>query len=182
MGDPGTSPDLAALFEAKARAERAEADALDPVSAASGSTGPASAAVVVLKGRPSAGADAPDAPLSAAEAEALGKALEALGLPADDLAALVTRPAGGEATEASHARLALALEACDPVWVIALDADAAADAAALPGVGALPPGGAREIAGRTWLAVDGFEASLSDSALKRRVWAQLKAIEVSPAP
>ena len=184
MSAPGSNDDLVAMYAAKAAAEAAEAGA------AAGRSGPAAAAVLVLKGEPrlvaggTGDADHSSGPLSPAEAEAVSRALGALGLPVDDLAALGTRAPAGHRAEAEGAaarRLALAVEACDPAWIVALDLAAGADAAAVLGVKRLDPGVARLEAGRVWLVVDGLEASLDDPARKRRVWAQLKALgEIRP--
>jgi hypothetical protein len=166
--------DLTRLFAAKAAAERAEADALDPGSAERGSSGPASAAVLLVKGEP-ASAAAVGSALSPAEAEAALRALTALGLPGDDVSAIATRtPQGSD--DSSVRRLRLAVEAGDPAWVIALDRLAGEAVAAALEVSALVPGQPLTIAGRVWLVVDGLEASLTDPALKRRVWEQMKAL------
>ena len=181
MAPAADHTDLAGLFLAKAEGERAEADLLDPASAEAGASGPASAAVLLLKGGPSAAATPSAGPLSVAETEAATLALGALGLPAQDVAVVSTRAAGTDAaTKAGRARLALAVEACDPAWVIALDPEAACDAALVLGLDALPAGEPRSVDGRVWLAVEGLEASLEDPALKRRVWAQLKTLAVEP--
>ena len=111
--------------------------------------------------------------LAGADAEAIARSLEALGLPAVTLA-VVTRPPGGRAPRGDAVRRLV--EACDPTWVVALDASAAEDAAAALGVHRLAFGRPRSVLGRVWLAVDGLEASLADPARKRAVWAQLRTL------
>jgi hypothetical protein len=190
VAGPRPGSDLAGKYEAKAAAEAAEADAADPTGAAAGRSGPSSAAVLVIKGQapvtsPGTGdPDIADSPLSAAEAEAVSRALGALGLPADDLAALGLLAEGERRApdpSAAERRLALAVEACDPAWVVALDLEAGEVAAAVIGLKGLQPGVPHLDAGRVWLVVDGLEASLDDPERKRRVWAQLKALgEVRP--
>ena len=177
---------LERLFRAKAAAEREQADALDPPSAGLGSDGPPTAAVLLLKGEygpATASAAGPmPGPLSPAEVEAASKALAALGLPAGDLAALATRGVASPPSEAADRRLSLAVEACDPAWVVALDGVAAEDAARALGIEALGFGKPLVVAGRVWLAVDGLEASRADPARKRRVWVQLKALAEARPP
>jgi len=165
------------LYAAKAEAERAEADLLDPGSAAAGSFGPGAAAILLLRGEPHSSQAASGGPLSPPEAEAAARALAALGLPADDVAAVCTRSAGGADDSGSAARrLSLTVEASDPAWVIALDRNAGVDAASVLGLDALLPGVPLVRSGRVWLVVDDLEASLGDPARKRRVWAQLRGL------
>ncbi len=169
--------DVAALFEAKALAELARA-----ASALAGGAfaydGTPGAPVLLLKGVPGpADVDAERA-LAGADRDAADKSLAALGLPPETLA-VMTRGAGGEAPAARTMRTLVA--AADPRWVIALDAEAAADAASAAGIHSLSPGRPQERDGRVWLAVDGLEASLTDPARKRRVWAQFRTIAVSAA-
>jgi len=177
MSEPAPNDEFIRLYVAKAEAERAEADLLDPASAAAGSFGPGGAAILLLKGEPHRQPAASGSPLSPPEAEAAARALAALGLPADDVAAVCTRAAGEEHGSGSAVRrLALAVEACDPAWLIALDRTAGADAASVLGVDVLAVGTPLARAGRVWLVVDGLGASLDDPARKRRVWAQLKTL------
>ena len=62
-----------------------------------------------------------------------------------------------------------------PRLAVALDAVAAHDLAAAAGLESLPFG-KPSWWGRTLLAVDGLEASLTDAARKRRVWSQFKGL------
>ena len=175
-GQDETGTAVERAYDAKAVAERAVADEADPESAAMGCSGPATAAVLLLVGcadrdRVAAG------PLSDTVARAIALALGALGLPADAVAAIATRAPGAErGSPGSARRLALSIESCDPAWVIALDQAAAGDAGAILGGAVLRAGSPIRVAGRTWLAVDGFADSLTDPVRKRRVWAQLKTL------
>ncbi len=169
------------LFEAKATAEvdAAAAALAGGAFAVSGSPG---VPVLLLKGIPGPADVAAGKALAGPDAAAAEKSLVALGLPSDTCA-VITRGPEGPAPSALAMRALVA--ASDPVWVIALDRAAAKDAAAAAGVSGLTAGRVQHRHGRIWLAVDGLEASLTDPELKRRVWAQFKAIAVateSPTP
>ena len=187
MDAPGVDARLAGLYEAKARAELAEAFAL--AREAAGPALPAfrgrpAAAVLLVKGIAGPEDAAAGRALAGADWDAARKALGALGLPADDLLGVVTRTGpeeGGKPNAGAVGRgfgdlvwLRQVVEACDPGWVIALDEAAAADVARAAGLERLALGRPQGSAGRVWLAVDGLEESLSDPVRKRRVWAQLK--------
>jgi hypothetical protein len=163
---------LRAAYEAKARAELADAGAL--VKAPPGSwTGhvikPRIAFLIARAGAATASV------LPDRVAEAAAKAAEALGAGGETFA-ISTRPVP-DAPEGENARrLRLALEAVDPLVAIALDAASAADLAAAFGLPDLPPGRPVRAFGRTVGAVGDFAASLDDDALKASSWTAMKAI------
>ena len=170
-----TPEQLAALFEERARAELAAADALAPGSDAVPWGGSLFAEVAAVKGLPGPAEASGGAALSGADGDALEKALVALGWPAHATFRTLSRPEPGLAPERRAARLRMQLEAVDPDLVLALDAEAAADVAASLGAPPLPFGEEMRAVGRRVVAVDGLEASLADPARKRRVWKQLQA-------
>jgi hypothetical protein len=77
---------------------------------------------------------------------------------------------------AQAGRLRLIVEAVDPAIVVLLDERAAADFSRAFDVEAPRVGVVEVVGGRRVLAVEDFAASLADEALKRRAWAQLKAL------
>ena len=166
---------LRALYDAKASAEEDAADALlDAVPVRR--SGDLRGRVMLAKGEPG------DADIEAGEAlagpdgDAARSALEALGIATDGILALVTRPAALTEPTVAAARLARYIEAADPSLVIALDATAAADLAEAAGLSGLPFGEPARVSGRTVLAADGLEASLTDDARKKRVWAHFRSL------
>jgi hypothetical protein len=165
---------LRAAYEAKARAELADADGT--VGAAPGSwDGPVvGARIVFLVAHPARGRGKV-AILGKGVADAVSKAAEALGS-AGRVFILATRPADGAAADANAQRLRLALEAVDAPAIIALDLESAEDLAAAFGVGELRLGTPTRAYGRTLGSVGDFEASLHDEAAKARVWTTMKAI------
>jgi hypothetical protein len=68
------------------------------------------------------------------------------------------------------------MEAVDPLAVIALDADAAADAAAAFGLDALLPGRPVSAGGRVLGSAGEFADSLGNAAAKAHAWSAMKAI------
>lgn len=175
----GTTPvseGLRALFEAKARAELERADAALVSSEPVPWSGDPLGRVFAVKGAP----DPEDADAGRAfagpDGEALRKGIAALGLSAGTIFFTVARPARAATDEAVRARLALQLEAVDPSIVVATDAAAATDLAAVVGADRLDPGKPTACSGRRVLALEGLRASLADASLKRRVWAQMKAL------
>jgi hypothetical protein len=178
---------LAALYAAAASAEEDAADALLPAVPVA-RTGAPGARLLLVKGAPGpederAGAG-PAGPDADAVLKALARLVEEGAWPAmpDDVLGVVTRPAAGTAAGLAAARLARYLEAADPALAVALDETAAADLAVAAGLRALPFGEPAVVAGRTLLAVDGMEASLSDPERKKRVWAQLKSLGAPKRP
>jgi hypothetical protein len=170
---------LTALYRAKADAEVTAASAALTAGQVAPS-GPADPSVLVLKGVAGPSDLAQARAMAGPDAEALAKALAALDVPSDAVLAVITRAIADVAPGAGL--VADIVEAADPAWVIAVDAEAAADAAAALGIQRLAFGRPRHDAGRVWLAVDGLEASLTDAVRKKRVWAQLRTLgDVRPA-
>ncbi len=169
-------PDTRALVEmlrAKALREVAAADALvGGVGVTLGGVVPAP--TLLVKSRASTAESEAGVALAGATGEAAGKALAGLRLE-PEWAAVVSRQGNAELT-AVRQRLRLLLEAVDPDVVIALEAEAAEDVASALGTPPLRFGTVARVHGRRVLAVDGFEASLSDEVRKRRIWRQLTAL------
>lgn len=157
--------------------------------------------VVLVKGELNDAERSGDPLLSGADGTALRAALGAIGWEPQDLCVLAAVAGSGD--EAVAGGLAAgellpvdlfreALEALDPEAVILLD-DAAADllretyADALAIVedfdtAMLKPGLIAPVLGRRVLALDGFEAALSQPAEKQRMWAYLKQMPPLGAP
>lgn len=161
-----------ALYREKVRAEIAAAEALAPGGPAVSSGGDELADVLLLKGEPGTGERAHGRALAGDDGVAIGKALDALGLPEERFAAC-TRVGSAGAEGRGH-RLQLLVEAVDPAVIIALDAVAADDVSAALGGPPLSAGTPMQVQGRTVLALDDFEGSLGDEERKRCAWRQLK--------
>jgi len=164
---------LKALYEAKARAELAQADGLCPGSDAVASSGDPLACVVLVKGSPGAEELAAHRALAGPVGDAALKAVAALGLDPRSTFALCSRPGGDAGARAE--RLELAVEAVDPALVLALDAAGAEDLAAALHCGPLEPGRPVTVRGRTVGYVGDLAASLRDDD-KRPVWAAFLSI------
>lgn len=164
---------LEAAYEAKARAELADADAI--VSAPVGTwDGPVvGAATAFLVAHPVAPAPAPI--LAERTADAVARAAEALGA-AGRVFVLVTRPGREASAEQRARRVRIAVEAVDAPAVIALDAESAEDLAAAFALNGLRAGTPVRAFGRSLGAVGDFVASLEDDAAKARSWSAMKAI------
>ena len=139
--------------------------------------------------------------LAGADGTALRSALAAIGWAPEDFCALAAVAGAGEGGAESAAApgeplppelFREALEALDPEAVVLLD-DAAADvmreayADALAIIedfdtAMLKPGRMAHVLGRRVLALDGFEAALSDKAEKQRMWAYIKQLPPLGAP
>ena len=156
--------------------------------------------VVLVKGELNDAERSGDPLLSGADGTALRAALGAIGWEPQDLCVLAAvAGSGDEAVAGLTAGEPLpvdlfreALEALDPEAVILLD-DAAADllretyADALAIIedfdtAMLKPGLIAPVLGRRVLALDGFEAALSQPAEKQRMWAYLKQMPPLGAP
>lgn len=164
-----------ALFEARARAELAAADALAPGSDAVEWAGALLAEVVVVKGLAGPAEATGGAALSGPDGEAARKALRALGYADAGLFFTLSRPEPGIPAERRGDRLRMQIEAVDPALVLALDREAAEDLAEALGIAQPEFGQPVRVLGRRIVAVDGLEASLADPARKKRVWRQLQA-------
>jgi len=108
---------------------------------------------------------------------ALRKALGAIGYAPEDFCALASVAGAGDGTVAVGEALPCelfreALEALDPEAVLLLDFDTAM----------LKPGLVARVQGRRVLALDGFEAALTDKAAKQRMWAYIKQLTPAAAP
>ncbi|HEY5517866.1 MAG TPA: hypothetical protein VIL15_06375 [Coriobacteriia bacterium] len=158
------STDPFALYEAKALAELADADALAGVRAGGWSGDPTGTVALV------SGGVLPDE-----AAEALDKALAALGFDGGTTFAIASRPKGAR-PQAVPARLRLALEAVDVPLVLAVDPQGAIDLASAFGVERLDPGRPVRSVGRVLGSVGDFAASLPDPKLKARSWAAIRAV------
>lgn len=157
--------------------------------------------VVLVKGELNDAERSGDPLLSGADGTALRAALGAIGWEPQDLCVLAAVAGSGDEAVASGLTAGEllpvdlfreALEALDPEAVILLD-DAAADllretyADALAIVedfdtAMLKPGLIAPVLGRRVLALDGFEAALSQPAEKQRMWAYLKQMPPLGAP
>lgn len=160
-------------YRAKARAEVEAAEKLAKGAGVVRGQGDLLADVLLVKGEPGAEDRAKKRALAGPDGPAIGRALDALGVSGARYA-VCTRV--GAAGRARLTRLRLLTEAIDPRVVVLLDAEAAEDFAAAFGLEAPAPGVITRMLGRDVLAVDGFEASLTDAARKRRVWGQLQAL------
>ncbi|MBE0417952.1 MAG: hypothetical protein IBX63_09330 [Coriobacteriia bacterium] len=183
-GEPNTSGGKAAelehIYAEKALAEFAAADRVAPGSDGVKWSGDLFAEVVLVKGEPGPAEVSGGAALSGPDGVAARKALETLGFDQDSVFATVAHPEAGIDPDLLRERLVIQVEAVDPTVVVALDATATAEVAAAFSLGALPYGTGVRAGGRTFVAVDGLEASLADERAKRRVWRQMQAIEVRP--
>lgn len=157
--------------------------------------------VVLVKGELNDAERSGDPLLSGADGTALRAALGAIGWEPQDLCVLAAVAGSGDEAVAGGLTAGEllpvdlfreALEALDPEAVILLD-DAAADllretyADALAIVedfdtAMLKPGLIAPVLGRRVLALDGFEAALSQPAEKQRMWAYLKQMPPLGAP
>lgn len=157
--------------------------------------------VVLVKGELNDAERSGDPLLSGADGTALRAALGAIGWEPRDLCVLAAVAGSGDEAVAGGLTAGEplpvdlfreALEALDPEAVILLD-DAAADllretyADALAIVedfdtAMLKPGLIAPVLGRRVLALDGFEAALSQPAEKQRMWAYLKQMPPLGAP
>jgi len=170
------------LYAAKSAEELRIAASLVPQADIVPDRGPADARVLLVKGcagpAEASGLPALDGP----DGQAAAAALEALGFDPESVYATVSHPGAdsvpdGACAQARSARLRATIEAVDPFAVVALDATAAQDVSVAFGVSAVDFGVASRVGGRTILAVDGLEASLTDEDRKRAVWAQFRSLK-----
>ncbi len=173
--DPTGAEAIRRAHEARAMAELALAERAAPGSDAVASSGAVVAEVALVKGLPGPAESAGGVALSGPDGEAADAALAALGWDPAQVFRTLSRPEPGIAAEKRVRRLRQQLEAVDPVVVIALDAEAAADLAEAFALDGLKPGAPVTRLGRTLVALSGLESSLGDPTAKRRVWRELKA-------
>lgn len=152
--------------------------------------GVATSPIVLVKGELNEAERAGGELLAGADGTALRACLSKLGFAPEDFCALACSTKDGEPLGNDLFREAL--EALDPEAVIVLD-NTARDllretyADALVAIddfdtAMLKPGLVAHVLGRRVLALDGFEAALSDKAAKQRMWAYLKQIKPAAAP
>lgn len=165
---------LREIYEAKTRAELAQADALAPGADTVRWSGDPLASVMAVKGLPGPAEVSGGTALSGADGEALRKGLQALGWDSANPFSTLSSPVPGLDETARAARLRAQVEAIDPRVVIALDAVAADDLARALEIPSLKAGASVVSGGRRIVALSGFEDSLGDEQLKRRVWRQLQ--------
>ncbi len=164
--------ELRSAYEAKARAELADADAL--IGARPGAwdgevVGPRIAFVVARRSADGSGF------VDATTAGALEKAAGALGA-SGSVFMIASWPVAAATSGPRCARLRLALEAVDAPVVIALDQAGAEDLAAAFDVPELRPGHPVRAFGRHLGAVGDFAASLGDADAKSRAWIGMKSV------
>jgi len=162
------------LVEAKVRAELSAADELYSDAGAVVGVGSLMPAAVVVKGTPRDADRSSGTALAGADGEAARKALDALGVDGP-IFATCSRPSPRGTPEMASGRLRLVIEALDPSLVIALDRIAADDVSAAFGVPDLVFGQPVDAFGRTILAVDDLEGSLTDGR-KADVWQQFRGL------
>jgi len=170
----GEAERLDALFRAKARAEIAMAEAVAGDDNAVRGQGDELADVLLVKGEPGPGDLDAGRALAGADGEAAGKALDALGMPRARFAFCTRTMDLPEPARLERTRLMV--EAVDPRIIIAVDPLAAEDVLNAYGCEPVSAGTLTRVRGRAFVALEGLEASLSDEALKRRVWRQLKVL------
>lgn len=161
------------VCRAKAREEIALAEQAARATGGVKGQGDVLAEVLLVKGKPGAGDLRAKKSLSGDDGVAIGKALDALGLPKERFA-FCTAASGARAAQLRRVRLLV--EAVDPVVVVLLDPTAARDFAEAFNSPVPTAGSVVRLMGRRVLALDDFEASLADEAAKRRVWKQLRAL------
>jgi hypothetical protein len=177
-----TTEGLQVLYEAKARAELAQADALYSNAGAVASWGDPLAAVVLVVGAPGPEELAAHRALAGPVGEAARKAIGALGFDPASTLALCSRPGGDSDQGARAERLEYAIEAVDPVLVVALDPQAAEDLARAVRCPRLAAGRPVTARGRTIGAVGDLAASLRGEGGKRAVWAAFLSIASAVPP
>ncbi len=162
------------LSEARAVAELAAADLLCPGSDTVTSRGDVLGEVFLLKGLPGPAEAGGGAAMSGADGTAADKALDALGFPPNSVFRALSRPVRVADADCYARRVRSMVEAVDPRVVVALDAEAIEDLAAAFALLRFATEGSAYVAGRRFVAVAGFEASLGDPERKRIAWGQFR--------
>ena len=173
-----TSEQLREVYVAKGLAELATANRLASGADVVADRGEVLAQVALVKGLPGPAEATGGAALSGADGAAADSALSELGYHPSAAFRMLSRPEPGLEPAQRVARVRYSLEAVDPAVVVALDAEAAEDVWEAFGLARCPFGQPVRSAGRTFIAVDGLEASLTDPDRKRRVWRQMQPIRV----
>ena len=178
MSTPADTPTRATrireLYEAKARAELAEADRLCPGSDVVAWRGDVLAPVMVVKGMPGPAEAAGGEALSGADGDAVAKALTALGWREGQVFFTLSRPDIALDEGSCASRLRHQIEAVDPRVVLALDEVATADVARSLQLEVLSAGASVLVDGRRVVALTEFEAALGDEKRKRAAWGSLR--------
>lgn len=169
---------LDAVCRERAASEIASAEALARADGGVRGQGDVLAEILLLKGAPGPDDLRTRRALSGEDGVAIGKALDALGLPKERFA-FCTSASGSAAKSAGRVRLLV--EAVDPRIVVLLDPRAAADFARAFAVDVPSAGVVVRVLGRDVIALDDFAASLADEQAKRHVWRQLQALSAKGA-
>jgi hypothetical protein len=177
---PDSAAELLPLFEAKAAAEAHAAELAAPGSDVVASRGALLAQVAVVKGRRGPAEAAGGAAMSGEDGGKFDLALEALGHDLSGVFYTLSRTEPGLDASERHARLRGLIEAVDAELVIATDPEAAEDLAQAFGSDELAPGTAIRVRGRRFVALSGFEDSLSSKGAKQKVWNELQAAVPTP--
>jgi hypothetical protein len=171
-----TAAALAAVYDAKALAELADAESAGGSSVRGWRGEPLGPLAFVVSAMSAEGGEE-SGPLSGEAGDAADKAAAGLGAGSGPVFIVASRPSADIPEPARARRLALMLEAADPRVVIALDAEAAKDLALASGMERLDePGLPVLVRGRVLGSAGGFVASLGDRPAKLRVWTAMKRI------
>jgi len=171
---------MGAAFAHKSRIELTSAERLAPLCGQVPSRGPLDAQTVVFKGQLGPTESSGGSAVGGSDGAAVEAALERLGWDRDRVFFAVAPVCADQLPDERAARITGIIEAVDPELVVTLDADAAAEVGVALGVPKPHFGRSSEVRGRSFVAVDGLEASLADETRKRRVWTQFKAARRRP--
>lgn len=171
---------LSSAFSIKMRVELQTAEKRAPLCGEAASNGPMDAQTLVFKGQLGPSETAGGVAVSGADRSAILAALDRLGWDSGRVFFAWAPLCADQDPAARAARLVGIVEAIDPELVVALDADATGEVATALGIAQPGFGRIHEPRGRTFIGVDGLEASLTDEVRKRRVWSQLKAARRRP--
>ncbi|PKQ10355.1 MAG: hypothetical protein CVT69_00145 [Actinobacteria bacterium HGW-Actinobacteria-9] len=166
---------LAVLYDARTTAELADAAGMLPGSDRIPHGGDLHAGILLVKGLPGPAEETGAPVLSGPDGDAALRALGALGV-GGAYCAVLSRPGAASDERAVAMRLRHMIESIDPWCVIALDGVAALDVSQALGCPTPDFGVPVRVTGRSVVAVDGLEASLTDPIRKKRVWSHLKAV------
>ena len=174
--------ELAAAYTDRVDAELVLADAELPGSGGVRSSGDPFARVLLLKGEAGPAEVGGGAAFAGADGDAARKALEALGHNPERVFYALSRPLPDADATAVAARVRRIVEAVDPAWVVCVDPVAGSDLARAFECSEPKRGQETPVMGRRILVLSGLEASLADEGMKRTVWAEFKAMDVSVVP
>ena len=174
----GIPADVSGLLDdvlAKALAEVDSAESI--LGGGTPSHGDLTAQTMLVKGAAGPAEEAGGPALSGEDGVAVRKAIAALGLQDDRLYSTMSRPVVDCTPDAVVARLRALVVAVDPEIIIALDETASSDLKIALELPDLKSGDLQMWHGVVVLSVEGFERSLGDAGLKRRVWSQMQALQ-----